>query len=37
MSMETNKIFAAILTAGIIGMLSWFISQELYHPEMPEK
>lgn len=33
MNMEVNKIFAAILVAGIIGMLCWFVSHELYHPE----
>jgi cytochrome c len=33
MNMEINKIFAAFLVAGIVGMLSWFVSHELYHPE----
>ncbi|MBI1215789.1 MAG: c-type cytochrome [Alphaproteobacteria bacterium] len=37
MSMETNKIFAAFLVAGIISMLCWFLSHELYHPEPLEK
>lgn len=34
MDMEQNKILAAILTAGIIGMLAWFVSHKLYEPEM---
>jgi cytochrome c len=33
MGMETNKIFAAILVAGIIGMLAWFVSYSVYHPQ----
>ena len=37
MNMEFNKAFAALLTAGIIAMLCWFVSHELYHPEPLEK
>ncbi len=37
MNMEVNKIFAAILTAGIVGMLCWFISHEVYEKEPLEK
>ncbi len=32
-NMEFNKIFAAILVAGIIAMLSGFIADKLYHPK----
>jgi cytochrome c len=35
--MEFNKIFAAILVAGIIAMLSGFISKQIVHAEKPEK
>jgi cytochrome c len=35
--MEMNKIFAAILLAGIIAMLSGFIAKKVVHPEMPEQ
>ena len=31
--METNKIFAAVLLAGIIAMLSGFIAHKAVHPE----
>lgn len=34
---EFNKIFAAILTAGIVAMLSGFISGKLVHPHELEK
>jgi len=37
MSMEFNKIFAAVLTAGIIAWLSWFVAHEAYHSEPLEK
>lgn len=37
MNMEVNKIFAALLTAGIIAMLCWFLSHEAYEREQPEK
>lgn len=38
MDMELNKIFAALLTAGIIAMTAWFLSAHvLYHPHFPEK
>lgn len=32
MSMEFNKIFAALLVAGIVAMLAGFISTIAYHP-----
>jgi cytochrome c len=35
--MEFNKIFAAILVAGIIAMLASFVSHESYHPEKLER
>ena len=35
MSMETNKIFGAILLALLIGTLSGFIAEVLVHPRMP--
>jgi len=31
MSQEINKIAAAVLTAGVIGMLSGFVADQLYH------
>jgi len=34
--MEFNKIFAAILTAGLVAMLSSFISRKVIHPHVPE-
>ncbi|MDF3025654.1 MAG: cytochrome c [Alphaproteobacteria bacterium] len=37
MNMESNKILAAILVAGIIGMLAGFVSHKLYHPQHLEK
>lgn len=36
-SMEFNKIFAAILVAGIIAALTGFISKQLVHPEELEE
>jgi cytochrome c2 len=36
-SLETNKILAALLTAGIIASGSGVISRILYHPSMPEQ
>ncbi len=33
-SLESNKIFGAILTAGVIAMSAGFIAELLYHPEM---
>ena len=32
MSPKINNIFASLLIAGIIGMLSWFVSHLVYHP-----
>ncbi len=37
MSMEFNKILAALLCAGIIAMLAGFVSHKLYHPHHLEK
>lgn len=36
-SMEFNKIFAAILVAGIIAALTGFVSKQLVHPEELEE
>ena len=36
-NMEFNKIFAAILVAGIIASLSGFVSDKLVHPHKLEK
>ena len=36
-NLEWNKVFAAILVAGIIAMLAGFFSREMVHPETPEK
>ena len=36
-SFEFNKIFAAVLVAGIVAMLAGFISKKAVHPEMLEK
>lgn len=36
-SMEKNKIFAAVLCAGIVAMLSGFIADQLVHPEELEE
>lgn len=33
MNMEFNKIFAAVLVAGIVAMLAGFISTIVYHPQ----
>ena len=33
MNMEQNKILAAVLVAGIISMLAWFVSYSVYHPK----
>jgi len=32
---EMNKVFAAVLLAGLIAMMSGFIAGKLVHPEMP--
>lgn len=37
MSMEWNKIFGAVLLAGLIAMLSGFVSEVLVHPKKSEK
>lgn len=37
MSMEWNKIFGAVLLAGLIAMLTGFMSEVLVHPKTPEK
>ncbi len=37
MNMEFNKIFAAVLSAGIIAMLCWFVAHQAYHSEPLEK
>lgn len=34
--MEFNKIFAALLTAGLVAMMSSFISRKVIHPHVPE-
>jgi cytochrome c len=36
-SLETNKLLAALLTAGIIASGSGVVSRILYHPEVPEE
>lgn len=36
-SMEFNKIFAAVLVAGIIAMLGGFVAKQLVHPHKLEK
>src|SRR5258708_13201712 len=36
-SLETNKIAAAVLTAGVIAMLTGWLARELYHPHALEK
>jgi cytochrome c len=33
-SLESNKIAAAVLTAGVVAMLSGFIAELLYHPHV---
>lgn len=37
MSLEMNKIAAAVLTGGIVAMLSGFVAGKLYHPEQLEE
>ncbi|NUB29731.1 cytochrome c family protein, partial [Azospirillum brasilense] len=37
MSMEWNKIFGAVLLAGLIAMLAGFAAEVLVHPKTPEK
>lgn len=37
MSLEVNKAFAAVLTAGIAFMVSGFIGQQIVHPRKLEK
>ncbi|MBP2230325.1 cytochrome c [Azospirillum agricola] len=37
MSMELNKIFGAVLLAGLIAMLTGFASEVLVHPKKTEK
>ena len=36
-SFEFNKVFAAVLCAGITAMLGWFVSYKLVHPHMLEE
>lgn len=33
-SLESNKIAAAVLTAGVIAMMSGFVAELLYHPQV---
>ncbi len=33
-SLESNKIAAAVLTAGVVAMLSGFVADLLYHPQV---
>lgn len=33
-SLESNKIAAAVLTAGVVAMLSGFVAELLYHPHV---
>ena len=37
MNMETNKIFAAFLVAGIIAMMGGFITKQVFHHEKMEE
>ncbi len=37
MSLEMNKVAAAVLTGGIVAMLSGFVASTLYHPETLEE
>ncbi len=37
MSPKTNNVFAALLIAGVVAMLSGFISHLAYHPHTPEE
>lgn len=32
-----NKIAAAVLSAGLLAMITGFIAHQIYHPEIPEK
>lgn len=32
-----NKVAAAVLSAGLLAMITGFIAHQLYHPQMPEK
>lgn len=34
---ETNKVFAAVLTAGIVAMLGGFVAERLVDPHVPEE
>jgi len=36
-NLEFNKIFAAVLVAGITAMMAGFISNKIFHPEIPEQ
>ncbi len=36
MSLESNKIFAAVLTAGVIAMIGGFVAEVLVHPHALE-
>lgn len=36
-SFELNKIFAAILVAGIVAMLAGFVAEKLVHPHVPDQ
>src|SRR3546814_5534951 len=33
-SLESNKIAAAVLTAGVLAMLSGFVAELIYHPHV---
>ncbi|MFC3125202.1 c-type cytochrome, partial [Pseudoroseomonas globiformis] len=37
MSLETNKAFAAILTAGVVFMVAGFVGETIIHPKRLEK
>ena len=32
-----NKVAAAVLSAGLLAMITGFIAHQLYHPHVPEK
>ena len=32
-----NKVAAAVLSAGLLAMITGFIAQQLYHPHVPAK
>jgi len=36
-NLESNKIIAAVLVAGIVAMFAGWIAKEVVHPHMPEK